>query len=146
MLEQKDLQTIAELIDARLTKTDDKLEELSRRIGALESRMNALESRMNALESRMDALESRMDALEEKFAALERRVDALEAKVDALNIRINDVERNLSNELVRTEDKLCRRIGRIEMSIEVFKQYFKLNIVDSEDVALTLQLHKVANG
>lgn len=139
MLEQKDLQAIAELIDARLTKTDDKLEELSRRIGALESRMNALESRM-------DALESRMDALEEKFAALERRVDALEAKVDALNIRINDVERNLSNELVRTEDKLCRRIGRIEMSIEVFKQYFKLNIVDSEDVALTLQLHKVANG
>ena len=139
MLEQKDLQAIAELIDARLTKTDDKLEELSRRIGALESRMDALESRM-------DALESRMDVLEEKFAALERRVDALEAKVDALNIRINDVERNLSNELVRTEDKLCRRIGRIEMSIEVFKQYFKLNIVDSEDVALTLQLHKVANG
>ena len=124
MLEQKDLQAIAELIDARLTKTDDKLEELSRRIGALESRM---------------------DALEEKVAAVERRVDALEEKMDAMNIRINDVERNLSNELVRTEDKLCRRIGRIEMSIEVFKQYFKLNVVDSDDVALTLRLHKVAN-
>ena len=131
MLEQKDLQAIAELIDARLTKTDDKLEELSRRIGALESRMHALESRM--------------DALEEKVAAVERRVDALEEKMDAMNIRINDVERNLSNELVRTEDKLCRRIGRIEMSIEVFKQYFKLNVVDSDDVALTLRLHKVAN-
>jgi len=93
MLEQRDLQAIAELIDSRMSKTEEKLEE----------------------------------------------------KVVTLDQRISDVERTLINELVRTEDKLSRRIGRVEKSIEEFKGYFRLERKDNEGVDLTVRLRKVAN-
>lgn len=93
MLEQKDLQAIAELIDARVTKTEN----------------------------------------------------ALNGRIDALDERISEVERNLANELVRTEDKLCRRIGRVEKSIEEFKGYFRLEKKDNEGVDLTVHLRKAVN-
>lgn len=93
MLEQKDLQAIAELIDARVTKTEN----------------------------------------------------ALNGRIDALDERISEVERNLANELVRTEDKLCRRIGRVEKSIEEFKGYFRLEKKENEGVDLTIHLRKVVN-
>lgn len=82
MLDQKDLQAIAELIDARALKTEDK---------------------------------------------------------------ITRVEKMLTNELVKTEDKLCHRIARVEKSIEEFKGYFKLERKDNEGVDLTVRLRKVAN-
>ena len=63
----------------------------------------------------------------------------------SLETRINDVEKSLTNELVRTEDKLCRRIARVEKSIEEFKGYFKLERKDKEGVDLTARLRKVAN-
>jgi len=126
MLEQKDLQAIAELIDKRFAKIDD--------------RFDALERRFDVLEEKVNALERRFDVLEEKVNVLERRLDALEEKVESLEGRISDVEKTLVNELVRTEDKLCRRIDRVEKNLDEPKKYFKFERFANGEAALSLRL------
>lgn len=49
----------------------------------------------------------------------------MEEKVESLEGRISDVEKTLVNELVRTEDKLCHRIDRVEKNLDEPKKYFK---------------------
>ena len=119
MLEQKDLQAIAELIDIRFTKIED--------------RFDVLEGRFDALEERFNVLEGRFDALEERFNVLEEKVESLEG-------RISDVERTLVNEFVRSEDKLCRRIDRVEKNLDESKKYFKFERFANGEAALSLRL------
>ena len=140
MLEQKDLQAIAELIDIRFTKIEDRFDVLEGRFDALEERFSVLEGRFDALEERFNVLEGRFDVLEEKVNVLERRFDALEEKVESLEGRISDVEKTLVNELVRTEDKLCRRIDRVEKNLDESKKYFKFERFANGEAALSLRL------
>ena len=94
MLEQNDLQVMAELIDIRVTKTEV------------------------IINDRMDALET-----------------TLNKKIKALNKKINDIERTFTNELVRTEDILTRRMNEIQKDIEEIKQYYRINKLENGNVS-----------
>lgn len=109
MLEQNDLQAIAELIDIRVTKTED----------MFSGRFDNVESEVGTLKSRFEVFEDKMRALDEK---------------------ISDVERTLVNELVRTEDKLARRISKIEKELEELKEGYKTNRLEDSNWTMMFQI------
>ena len=121
MLEQKDLQAIAELIDTRAAKTETMLGE-----------------GISALDGRISYLDGRINALDERISALDERISYLDGRINALDERISYVERMIVNELVRTEDKLSRRIGKVEKSIEALKQHCRANKMCNDNITLTL--------
>ena len=116
MLEQKDLQAIAELIDARVGRTEEVL------IG-----------KINTLEEKTEVLSGKVDKLEEKTEVLSSKIEELEEK-------ITDVERSLVNELVRTEDKLIRRIEKIENELEELNQYYRIHKLENDNIGMILQI------
>lgn len=113
MLEQKDLQAIAELIDARATKTEEKLN-----------------ARIDVLDEKYEALNSKVDNLEER----------LNFRIDTLEDKIVEVERNLVSELVRTEDILTRRMDKIEKNQEELNRYYKVTKLEYGNVDLLLKI------
>lgn len=123
MLEQRDLQAIAQLIDVRVSKTEERLYEAIR-----------------ITEEKVDNLEGRLDTLEGRFDTLEGRFDVLEVKVDALEVRITEVERNLTSELVRTEDILTRKLKKIESDVEVLKQDCRITKLENGNTGMVLKI------
>ena len=109
MLEQNDLQAIAELIDIRVTKTED-------------------------------MFSGRFDNVESEVGTLKRRFEGFEDKMRALDEKISDVERTLVNELVRTEDKLTRRISKIEKELEELKEGYKTNRLEDGNWTMMFQI------
>lgn len=124
MLEQKDLQAIAELIDARATKTEEKL---NARIDVLDEKYEALNSKVDNLEERLNG---RIDNLEER----------LNGRIDTLEDKIVEVERNLVSELVRTEDILTRRMDKIEKNQEELNQFYKVSKLEYGNVDLLIKI------
>ena len=109
MLEQNDLQAIAELIDIRVSKTED-------------------------------MFSGRFDNVESEVGTLKRRFEVFEDKMRALDEKISDVERTLVNELVRTEDKLTRRISKIEKELEELKEGYKTNRLEDGNWTMMFQI------
>lgn len=157
MLEQKDLQAIAELIDSRISKTEARFDE---KIGVLESKIEKLDKRVGTLEKKVDALDKKVDALDKRVGTLEKNVDALDKKVetldkrtgllenavgtlckksDVLEGRISEVENNLINELVRTETILTRRFDKVEKNLEELNEYYRIDKLENGNTALILK-------
>lgn len=144
MLEQKDLQAIAELIDARAIQTEEKL---SGKIDTLEKETRELSVKVGALEETTGELSVKVGALEETTGELSVKVGALEEitgelgeKINTLEERISEVERTLVDELVRTEDRLTKKIERIEKNIEELNQYYRINKLENGNTGLILQI------
>jgi len=85
MLDEKDLQAIAQLIDARISDTES---HLTSRIDKLDSRIDKLDARVDKLDSRIDKLDARVDKLDSRIDKLDARVDKLDAKIDDTESRV----------------------------------------------------------
>ena len=67
MLEQKDLQAIAELIDARITKTEEKVERLETRISNVETNLANLANELVRTEDKLCRRIGRVEKSIEEF-------------------------------------------------------------------------------
>ena len=128
MLESKDLQAIAELIDFRITKTENRFDE----------KMDALDKKVDVLDKRVDALDKKVDVLNKRVDALDKRMDTLDKRVDVLDGRMSEVERNLIDELARTEDIFVRRFDKVEKNLEELNQYYRIDKLENGNIALML--------
>ncbi len=85
MLDEKDLQAIAHLIDVKISGTESRL---TSKIDQLDDRMDKLGSRVDRLDARMDKLDDRMDRLDARMDMLDDRMDKLDTKIDDTESRI----------------------------------------------------------
>ena len=122
MLEQKDLQAIAQLIDARLdAKLDDKLAPIHARLDKMDSRMDKMDSRMDQMQEDITDLRTTVTrvavtqenivipqlkllaeghetllktlARKERVEALEDDVALLKTALKAVSVRVAELEK-----------------------------------------------------
>ena len=136
MLEQKDLQSIAELINTGFSQFE---ETINTRISQTEETLN---SRISQTE---DAFNSRISQTED---ALNSRISQTE---DALNSRISQTEDALNSKIFQTEELLVEtfakecgllenRIEKVERNLEELNQYYKITKLENDNTTLLLKM------
>lgn len=85
MLEQKDLQAIAELMDSRIGKTEEMIKETNNRVSKLENKVSEVETKLTR---RIKAVENRVSEVESML------VNELMRTEDILTRRLDKVEKN----------------------------------------------------
>ena len=114
MLDQKDLQAMAELMDARIGKTEEKMiKEVNNRITEVESNLT----------NRIDEVESKLTS----------RIDAVEQKV-------SELEDFLVKQLVRTEDILTCKIEKLANKLAEIDQYYRVEKLENGNMGMVLQI------
>ena len=94
MLEQKDLEMIAEIMEKT---TAPRFERLESRFGKLEDKFDVLEGRFDKLEGRFDVLEGRFDKLEDKVEKIDNKVGKLDDKVLEIQLTLeNETNKKIS--------------------------------------------------
>ena len=132
MLDQKDLQAIAELMDCRISKTEEKMvTEMNKRVSAVENGLTSLSNRIDEVEA---SLTERIDNVE---ASLNERIDNVEM---TLTNKITEVESFLAKELVRTEDILNRKIEKIDNKLAEIDGYYRVEKLENGNTGMILQI------
>ena len=108
VLDQKDLEAIAQLFDARITQTEKRLDE-----------------RITQVEKRLD----------ERITQVEKKLDK---KVNLLDKRVTGVEDTFYNQLVRTEEILMHRIESVEHKLEEMTQYYRIYKLENASISSIL--------
>jgi hypothetical protein len=167
MLDQKDLQAIAELMDCRISKTEEKMiKEMNARVSDVETGLASLSNRIDEVET---SLTERIDNVE---ASLSERIDNVETtlnnKIEAVDKRVSEVETNLTNkiqevetgltnkitevesfltkELVRTEDILTRRMNKMSSKLEEIGEYYRVEKLENGNMGMVLQMLESYNA
>lgn len=65
MLDEKDLQAIAQLMDMRLKPINERLDSMDSRLDSVDSRLDSVDGRLNSVDSRLDSIEERLSNVEE---------------------------------------------------------------------------------
>lgn len=108
MLDQKDIEIIAEVVDKTVEK---RLEPLKSDVNELKSDVNELRSDVNVLKSDVDMLKGDVSGLKEEVSSLRRQSIKNTAELKAMdNVIFDEVERVHEIMLKRT-DELDKRIG-----------------------------------
>ena len=82
MLEKKDLEAIAELIDARMAKTDSRLDQMDSRFEQIDSRFDQMEDMIGkAIDRSEEFLLDELDRYDRKY---ERQFDKVNSRLDVL--------------------------------------------------------------
>lgn len=95
MLEEKDLQAIATMMDAMM---DKKLEPIHTRLGEIEAQIDSMDTRMGSMKNRIDSMDMRLDSVESHMDIMEQ--DLTEAKALATKTQMileNDVARKIDS-------------------------------------------------
>lgn len=71
---------------------------------------------------------------------LEAIAELIDARANKTEDLIREVESTLVNELVRTEDKLSKRIARVEKNLEELNQYYRIAKLESDNTSLLLKM------
>jgi len=153
MLDQKDLQAIAELMDCRISKTEEKLiTEMDARISEVETnltnRIDAVEKKVSEVETnltnRIDAVEKKVSEVETRLTtridAVEQRVSNVETGLVSLGNKIDEVESTLAKQLIRTEDILTRRMNKMSDKLEEISEYYRVEKLESGNMGMVLQM------
>ncbi len=118
MLEQKDLEAIAQLIEERAQKTE-----------------TLLLGRIDETETK---LTGRIDETEIKLTG---RIDETETKLsDRIEQRAQQTESFLLDELARTQDYLGAQIESVRKKQEEMYQFYRLDRLDNDNLTLLLRL------
>lgn len=144
MLERRDLQAIAALLDEKLNdgfaKLEEKLEakwnkQLDERFAEFEERLEAKWNKQ--LDERFTAFEEKLDKkLDVRFAGSERKMDE----------KINSVAEMLLKELALTQNYLERRIDRLDTKIEEIDQYYRIRRLDDDSIGMILKIIEELSG
>ncbi len=137
MLDQKDLQAIAEIMDCRISKTEGMIKETNQRVLDVESGIANLNNRMDNVESGIASLNNRVDNVESGIASLADRITDVEV---GLTNKITEVERFLAMELVRTEDVLNRKIEKVDNKLAEIDRYYRVEKLEDGNMGMILQI------
>jgi len=125
MLDQKDLQAIAELMDCRISKTEEKMiKEMDMRISEVEM---TLTNKLEAVDKRVSEVETN---LTNKILEVET----------SLTNKITEVESFLAKELVRTEDILNHKIEKIDNMLAEIDGYYRVEKLENGNTGMILQI------
>jgi len=125
MLEQKDLQAIAELMDCRISKTEEKM------IKEMDTRISEVEM---TLTNKIEAVDKRVSEVETNLTN-----KILEVETSLTN-KITEVESFLAKELVRTEDILNRKIEKIDNKLAEIDGYYRVEKLENGNTGMILQI------
>ena len=112
MLEKKDLEAIAELIDVRMSKTD--------------SRLDQMDSRFEQIDSRFEQMDSQFDQVNDRFGQLEKSM------TEKIGQAIEESENFLLDEMERYDKKNEQQFDKINQRLDVLEQVCRGNRNDSE--------------
>lgn len=89
MLDERDLQAIAQLIDSKLGSAVEKLD-----------------SRMTGIDVRLETLDTRMTGIDGRLESLDTRVTGIDGRLETLDTRVTDVNGRLDSAVQRLENKI----------------------------------------
>ena len=116
MLEKKDLEAIAELIDARMAKTDSRLDQMDSRLDQMDSRFEQIDSRFEQIDNRFEQIDSQFAQVNDRFGQLEK---TMTVKIEHA---IEESENFLLDEMERYDKKNERQFDKINQRLDVLEQ------------------------
>ena len=92
MLDEKDLQALAALMDAKLQPINEHLDEMGQRL-------NGIDLRLDGIDDRLDRMDRRLDGIDDRFDGMDERLDGIDARLSRVEEH-GDVTRNAVNTLL----------------------------------------------
>ena len=83
----------------------------SEKLDLLIVQMQAMNGQIGNLEKQMGSMEMRMDGLE-------KRMDSIEIRMDGMELQIRSTERNLKNQIMRSESLILDEVERVHVILD----------------------------
>ena len=96
MLENRDLEQIAMLLEKSAEKTNEKIAGIENKISGIENKISGIENKISDMESKISDMESTISSMENKISDMDEKMSKMQD--DILNIQLtleNETNRNI---------------------------------------------------
>ncbi len=96
MLENRDLEQIAMLLEKSAEKTNEKIAGIENKISGIENKISGIENKISGMENKISDMESTISSMENKISDMDEKMSKMQD--DILNIQLtleNETNRNI---------------------------------------------------
>ena len=96
MLENRDLEQIAMLLEKSAEKTNEKIAGIENKISGIENKISGIENKISGIENKISDMESTISSMENKISDMDEKMSKMQD--DILNIQLtieNETNRNI---------------------------------------------------
>ena len=96
MLENRDLEQIAMLLEKSAEKTNEKIAGIENKISGIENKISGIENKISGIENKISGMESTISSMENKISDMDEKMSKMQD--DILNIQLtleNETNRNI---------------------------------------------------
>ena len=96
MLENRDLEQIAMLLEKSAEKTNEKIAGIENKISGIENKISGMENKISGMENKISDMESTISSMENKISDMDEKMSKMQD--DILNIQLtleNETNRNI---------------------------------------------------
>lgn len=133
MMDQRDLEMIAEITTQAMQPVLQRLDKMDVRFDKIESRLDKMEGRFGEIESRLDKVDGRLDKMDDRFGEIESRLDKMESRLGSLEAGQAEMKSEI--------DKLARKVMEVQLTLQN-ETNKKISIIADGHLDLSRKLDK----
>ena len=104
MLDQKDLELLAGMINPINVQLGTRLDGIDARLDAMDVRFDGIDARLDAMDVRFDEIDARFNRVENRLEMIDLKCDTNRKRLDDLSLDVKLAERDIRKDIKNLQD------------------------------------------
>ncbi len=131
MLENRDLEQIAMLLEKSAEKTNEK-------IAGIENKISGIENKISGIENKISGMENKISGIENKISGMENKISDMDEKMSKMQDDILNIQLTLENETNRNIKIIAE--GHLDLS----RKYNEASTIKAEEELALIRLNTLS--
>ena len=131
MLENRDLEQIAMLLEKSAEKTNEK-------IAGIENKISGIENKISGIENKISGIENKISGMENKISDMENKISDMDEKMSKMQDDILNIQLTLENETNRNIKIIAE--GHLDLS----RKYNEASTIKAEEELALIRLNTLS--
>ena len=138
MLENRDLEQIAMLLEKSAEKTNEKIAGIENKISGIENKISGIENKISGMENKISGIENKISGMENKISGMENKISDMDEKMSKMQDDILNIQLTLENETNRNIKIIAE--GHLDLS----RKYNEASTIKAEEELALIRLNTLS--
>ena len=147
MLDEKDLQAIATLINVSTEKTDQQFREIKGEIGEIKGEISEMKGEISEMKGEIADVKGEISEMKGEFANVKGEISEMKGEIANVKSEIIEIrgqvkasEKLLLDELGYIQSYFEKQIAQVQKNIDELQQYYKIAKLENDNTTLLLKM------
>lgn len=134
MLEQKDLEMIAEIVQQGVQNAvQEQIEPINKRLDSMDEKFNGIDKRLDSMDEKINSMDKRLDSMDEKINGIDKRLDSMDERIATVETMLENDIRHGIKIIAEGHADLSRKLSDVvETEGERELLEVRVNLLESE--------------